>query len=64
MKQMAKFYIYKDAYMNGVYCLQQEKPDICDSMEMAIITFIDAVKHLTGKDITKADIESFEDMNL
>lgn len=59
---MEKYFVYKDVYVNDEYSHNQEKPDICDSMECAIETVIDAVKHLTGIDLSKDEIEMFENM--
>ena len=56
-----KVFIYKDAYMNGEYCILQESPDICDNMEDAVLTIVDAVKHLCGRTISDNDIDIIKD---
>ena len=57
---MEKYFVYKDAYVNDEYFPIQENPDICDTMECAIETVIDAVKHLTGIDLSEDEIEMFD----
>lgn len=59
-----KYLLHKHTFCDGLFYPNQERPDVVESLEEAIVTFKDAFKHITGKKATEKQVERIKSFDV
>ena len=59
-----KYLLHKHTFCDGLLYPNQERPDVVESLEEAIVTFKEAFKHLTGKKATEKQVERIKSFDV